>query len=1243
MSEGRHDQKQITMRRHFLTEDLKPFLGIIGYFNTKIFTLKHIFFSALFFLPALAATAQDYDNIEFIQNKGQWDSRVQYKGNISNGAIFIRENGFTVLQHNPVDFANLSVFLHGFNPDHSLVKAEDKFILHSQVWNVDFIGASPVAKTIPEKAVPTYNNYFIGNDPSKWAGECRLYQAITMKDVYPNVDVRYYTDNGFLKYDIVIKPGGDVSKIALRYNGVENLQVKNKDLLIKTSFGALKESLPYSFQTDINGKKEINCKYLVKDNVVRFQVKNYDPSATLIIDPVVVFGSFSGSTADNWGFTATYGPDESMFGGGIVFDNGFFGSVPVPGAFQTTFQGGNSGPEGAIDIGIIKLSPDGKNRVYATYIGGNGNEQPHSLIVDGQGNLVLAGRSNSTNYPVTGPGGQVGLGGGYDIVVTKLNANGTGLIGSKKIGGSSDDGVNISASRGLNSLQRNYGDDGRSEVILDGSGNIYVASSTQSANFPVTPGVFQNTFGGGSQDAVLLKLTPNVSAVTFASYFGGTGNDAGYVLSLGPGGNIYMAGGTESGNLPGPTAGTISSGSNGNIDGFVTIINNSGTTINRTTYIGTSGIDQVFGVQFDQNGFPYIMGQTTGSWPIINAAYSNSLGKQFIAKLQPDLSAYIYSTAFGSGQPTPNISPIAFLVDKCQNVYMSGWGGHFFTNNSFGSAGTGGLPVTPDAFKSVTDGKDMYFFVLKKDAASQLFGSFYGENNSTGPGTDHVDGGTSRFDGQGKIYQAICGNCKLGGTPPNPVPDLVTTGSWSTTNNANSNGGCNLTMVKIAMNLAGVLAGVQSAINGVPRDTAGCVPLTVDFTDTIGNAQSYEWHFGDGSPIVTTTVPSTSHIYNAVGTYQVMLIAIDPNTCNIRDTSYLHIKVGDLRALLAFNPVKLPPCDSFKYRFDNLSVAPPPRPFTSTSFIWNFGDGSPQVTAGLAPVFHNYASPGTYNVLLILPDTGYCNAPDTLKIPLSVAANVKAQFTTPSTGCLQYSAAFTNTSIAGQTFEWNFGDGSPISNQSSPTHVYTAAGTYNIVLVANNPNTCNLTDTARFTITVFDAPTPDFTFAPVLPQENTPTTFNNLSSPDAIRFKWDFGDGDSLLTTSRSPVQHQYNATGTFNACLTAYNAVGCDSTICKPVQATIVPLVDVPNAFTPLSGDINSVVYVRGFGIGKMTFTIWNRWGQKVFETNNRFQGWDGKVKGVVQPMDVYAYTLSIEFTDGTKTTKKGDITLIR
>jgi gliding motility-associated-like protein len=161
--------------------------------------------------------------------------------------------------------------------------------------------------------------------------------------------------------------------------------------------------------------------------------------------------------------------------------------------------------------------------------------------------------------------------------------------------------------------------------------------------------------------------------------------------------------------------------------------------------------------------------------------------------------------------------------------------------------------------------------------------------------------------------------------------------------------------------------------------------------------------------------------------------------------------------------------------------------------------------------------------------------------------------------------------------------------------------------------------------------------------ENSPTIFSNQSSPDAVRFVWNFGDGDSLHTVSRLDVSHQYNATGTFTACLIAFNAAGCSDTVCQQVSALITDAIDVPNAFTPLSSDINNKVFAKGFGIVKMQFIIWNRWGQKVFETNDRNVGWDGKFKGVIQPMDVYAYTLEVEFFDGKKASKKGDITLIK
>lgn len=1157
------------------------------------------------------------------------------------GAIYIHNSGYTVVQHDPKDWEQVYDMGHGHgkNGETSNLRLKSGINIKSHAYKVNFLSAAAKPQIVADKAIQTRNNYYIGNDPSKWATDCKIYLGITVKDLYPNVDVRYYSQSGQIKYDIIVKPGADLSKIALKYDGIDKLEVKGKELRIPTSVGALRELAPYTYQYDDKGRKEISNRYIVKDNVLRFDVKKYDTKSTLIIDPTLIFSSFSGSTVDNWGFTATYGPDGSFYGGGIVWGAGF----PVsPGAFQSTYGGGND----AFDIGIIKLTPDGSNRVYATYLGGDKKEQPHSLVVDAAGNLIIAGRTESAEkFPTIGGNGLFGPGGGWDLVVSKLNASGI-LVGSKRIGGTGSDGVNISDTRASKSLQQNYGDDGRSEVILDGGGNILVASCTQSANSASNPGAGFPIVGGfqaqnaGAQDGVFLKLSPDVSTLIYSTYLGGAANDAAYVLSISPlSGDIYLGGGTESANFYGASnSGVIANNQIGNIDGFVTQLNSSGSFI-RSTYIGTTGIDQVYGLQFDKFGFPYIMGQSSGNWRPFNAPWSQP-GAQFIAKLQPDLSAFVYSTTFGTNPTSPNISPVAMLVDRCENVYVSGWGGTVAT--AFSLAGTGGLTVTPDAIQSTTDGEDFYFFVLKRNATEQLFGSFFGQNGGL---ADHVDGGTSRFDASGVIYQAICANCKRSGDIPRRFP--TTPGVWAETNPATGgSAACNLAMVKIEMDFAGVRAAPQSLIDGVPRDTLGCVPLTVDFTDTVQNAVSYEWDFGDGSPRVTTIYPNVNiqHLFNNVGEYRVRQIAIDSSTCNIRDTAFVTIKVGDNRADPEFNAVKISTCSEsvFRYRFDNLTNPVPNQPFSNKSFKWNFGDGSAPLIAGPSAVNHTYQSAGTYNVSLILIDSNYCNFPDTIKKQLRIATNVQAKFETPVAGCAPYLATFNNVSLAGQQFYWNFGDGGT-STAISPQHLYSAPGSYTISLIAVDSSTCNVADTMSAVLIVADKPAANFSASPQPPLVNTPVTFTNLSSADAVRFKWIFGDGDSLLTNSSQPVEHEYNSTGTFDACLIAYNQYNCTDTICKPIQTLVDAAVDVPNAFTPLSTDGNNIVYVRGFGIAKMRFIIWNRWGQKVFETASKNIGWNGKFNGALQPMDVYAYTLDVEFFDGKKLTKTGDITLIR
>ena len=1217
---------------------------------------------------------------------------------MSAGIFFMQKKGFTVVQYDTSDLRLIHSFFHGDHPaaasggggkaaasaggntasgagGKTVASSSGKVpvtgkggsggsggvdgapVLHSHSYRVSFVNASDQVEITPDKTLPSYNNYFIGG-PSQWISNCKLYQGVVYKNIYQGIDLHYYTDGGFLKYDIIVHPGADPGQIALKYEGQNKLSIKKNQVLVQTSVGTVKELEPRSYQLDKQGRTDVDCSYtLVDGNTIKFKIKNYSPDATLVIDPTEVFCSFTGSRSDNWGYTATYDGSGNFYVGGIVLNEssqnpsgpGGNGWLVSPGAYQSTFQGGD-GSEGDsydYDVAIMKLSTNGGTRLYATYLGGTGDEQPHSMICDPQGNLIVTGRTSSSNFPTYPASASNTAGKGFDIFITKFNATGTGIIGSRRIGGSGDDGVNNSPKYvnanggGTQELRLNYGDDGRSEVILDDANNIYVAACTQSTNFPVQGG-FQSVSGGG-QDGVLIKTSADVSTILFSSYLGGSGSDAAFVLALDPlNNNIYVGGGTMSSDLQG-TTGALHPGNQGGVDGFVSIIANNGSSLIRTTYFGTTGTDMVYGIEFDKNGFPYIMGTTTGVIPVVNSPFNQNnnqaSGKQFITKLKPDLSGVVYSANFGpSGVQFPNISPTAFLVDRCENVYVSGWGGGVEQTDRYNNSTTAGLVATAGALKSSTDGADFYFFVLQKNATSQLYGSFFGQTR--GNFGDHVDGGTSRFDKQGVIYQAICANCYGGAVFP------TTPGVWASTNGTGV-AGCNEAAVKISFNFAGVSAGLKSSLAG-RGDTLGCVPLNVTFQDTIRNAKSYIWNFGDGGADTSTVGYIVTHTYTKTGTFQVMLIAIDSNTCNISDTVYKNITVKDNKSYLDFKYAKVGPCTSLDFDFFNLSTAPAPaQPFGNNSFVWIFGD-KPNTPIPAGPVTsvttYSFPSAGTYNVSLILVDTNYCNYPDTLTKQLFIAANVKAQFETPAAGCAPYFAVFNNTSIAGQEYYWDFGDGTIDStDRTPPPHYYPNPGTYTIKLKVVDSTTCNIVDSFQTTITLQGKPTAGFSFTPSPPVPNTPTVFENQSSADAVRFVWLFGDGSSETKLTRDTVIHQYNKTDTFQACLVAINLAGCPDTICHPVAVLINPLLDVPNAFTPGRFGVNGIVKVVGFGISHMVFRIYNRWGQMVFQSNDPYIGWDGTYKGILQPMDVYAYTLEAEFSDGTHASKKGDITLIR
>jgi hypothetical protein len=231
-------------------------------------------------------------------------------------------------------------------------------------------------------------------------------------------------------------------------------------------------------------------------------------------------------------------------------------------------------------------------------------------------------------------------------------------------------------------------------------------------------------------------------------------------MALDKNNNIFICGGTTSSNIPGRTSGLNTSYRGGSADGFAAKFDNNGNNVLVSTYLGTNDYDQAYIMDLDNSDNVYFFGQTLGFYPVTAGVYSNTGAPQFIHKLNNNLNNTIFSTVFGSVNSTEiNITPTALLVDVCSNIYAVGWGGN--VNNS---GSTFGMAVTSDAYKSNTDGSDFYLFNLSANATNLIYASYFGENGGVG---DHVDGGTSRFDKSGIVYEAVCASC--GGTNSFPV------------------------------------------------------------------------------------------------------------------------------------------------------------------------------------------------------------------------------------------------------------------------------------------------------------------------------------------------------------------------------------------------------------------------------------------------------------------------------------------
>lgn len=1021
--------------------------------------------TTLLLLISINVVGQNIEGLQFIQNKGQWNNEIDFQALVPGGRVGVSAKGFSVLLLDMEEMEHRHLTSHdAVNESNGHSSTEP---LDGHFFQINLLGSNQESKASVEMPLDGYYNYFLGNDSCRWATNAMAYGAIIYREVYDGIDFRVSSVGKNLKYDFIVRPGADPSQIKIQYDGVDGIEKPFEDLQIRTTLGLLTEKKPFSYQFIGDYKHTVPSAYHLRNNVVSFSFPNdYDECQELIIDPLLIFSTYSGSTADNWGSTATPGEHGTLYSAGVTQQNlgGFFPATV--GAFQTSNHG-------SFDMAIIKYDSAGTRFLYATHLGGSNNDSPQSLVVDNaSGDLIVLGISSSPDYPTSVNAFDKTFNLGttifnrvlntddqWDIVITRLSQDGGQLVGSTFLGGSGNDGLNVPKQSG-GPLVVNYGDEMRGDVITDELGNVYISSVTSSSDFPIVNG-FDDSFNGNT-DGLVVKLAPDLSSIIWSSYLGGSGFDAAYSIKIDSDNNIVLAGGTTSANFP-TTAGSYQSIFNGIVDGWIARVAADGSAIINATFTGTSSFDQVYFIDLDVNNNVFCYGQTAGQMPITSGVYRNANSGQFVQKFSSALSTLVFSTVFGSGSSngliTPNISPTAFLVNECDNIYMAGWGG--FVNSSpttgFWQSTTNGMPITNDAYQKTTSGSDFYFIVLNGDATELVYSTYLGGNSSK----THVDGGTSRFDKFGIVYHAVCAGCTFGNTTGNATSDFPTTPNAKSRLNASSN--CNNAAFKFDLSSLRALFDTNNLALTAPGFNNVCYPDSIVFQNFSTGGKTITWDFDDGTIVTQTdTDPRfVIHHYKQAGQYHVKLKITDLSTCSQTDSitkviNYFteNIEVGDDGTV----------CEGSGFQLTATG---------GTNYSWTASDGtfsSQQHSPIVYPTLET-------DYFITVVDANGCSKTDTVNV--AITPNVYAMFQTYDLDlskpgynniCLPGGIRFKNRSTNGEYFIWDFGDGSvPLQMPDSIdiAHEYRQQGVYQVKLTALNPNTCNQNDVAIKVINIF--------------------------------------------------------------------------------------------------------------------------------------------------------------------------------
>jgi hypothetical protein len=561
--------------------------------------------------------------LAFTENQGQWPDSILFRTNAGGAAMWFAKDGvyyeFTRrIQNNDVETTGVSTYKRATGAPQLAVGSDllghlpDS--IETMMIKANLVGSNPRATVRGEVPMEYKCNYFLGNDPTRWRTEVPNYSAIVYKEIYPGIDLKYYGDGRRGEYDFRVSAGTDYSQIRIRYEGAVSLSTANDgSLVVKTDWGEIKELAPVVYQEDNGNRRALEAEYAIEDdNSFHFRLgEGYNPALPVVIDPVLVYSTYLGGSADDWGMAITVDAAGEAYVTGRTASTDF----PTLNPYQTD--------NGNWDVFVTKLNSSGSTLIYSTYLGGSNSEESWDIVLDDAGAAYVTGYTQSADFPTVNPY-QTDQG-GYDAFVVKLGNNGSSLVYSSYLGGSAAD----------------YGED----IAVDAAGAMYVAGRTASTNFP-TLNPYQTDQGG--TDAFVTKLNSSGSSLVYSTYLGGSSTDESWDMVIDAAGAVYVMGTTESSDFP--TLNPFQT-NQGGVDVFITKLNNSGSSLVYSTYLGGNSDDYGKSIAVDAAGAAYVTGGTDSpNFPTLNAYQTDQGGYDvFITKLNSSGSSPVYSTYLGGG------------------------------------------------------------------------------------------------------------------------------------------------------------------------------------------------------------------------------------------------------------------------------------------------------------------------------------------------------------------------------------------------------------------------------------------------------------------------------------------------------------------------------------------------------------------------------------------------------------------